>query len=363
MKRTILHSLAAGVMAGAMILSGITVNEPVSMAASKKAKTQTAVEKALTGVKSGKTTYYIKKTNLISVKGKKTKVLAKQVNSFRISGKNIYYVRNFSKLYRMKKNGTSKKKLTGTCSRILGIHGSNIHYTGSLGVYRIQTNGKGKKKIFRYGMGASAVCSGGRIYAKYVSSSTGVLVQSAKYNGSDKKTEFTDATGNEGAFYVKNNQLRVAVVNKKDELSLYTKDENGAWQSKKADLGGKRADYILYDKGKLYAFAGTTVYQVNETGESTVILELSEFGISTIWNFGRFEKKGAYWILEDYGDDGGHCVYLIHANTKKLVKTLAMPAGNWGDEENIDYVLKKGTVYVRYSGDGGEALYKTYTLA
>lgn len=260
MKRTILHSLAAGVMAGAMILSGITVNEPISMAASKKAKTQTAVEKALTRVKSGKTTYYIKKTNLISVKG--------------------------------------------------------------------------KKKIFRYGMGASAVCSGGRIYAKYVSSSTGVLVQSAKYNGSDKKTEFTDATGNEGAFYVKNNQLRVAVVNKKDELSLYTKDENGAWQSKKADLGGKRADYILYDKGKLYAFAGTTVYQVNETGESTVILELSEFGISTIWDFGRFEKNGAYWILEDYGD-----------------------------EENIDYVLKKGTVYVRYSGDGGETLYRTYTLA
>ena len=350
------------------------------MAKSKKDSVKVQVLKAVSGVKSGKYTYYLDNTTLKRAKKNgKAKVVAKKVNRFKLSGKYIFYNKG-TKLYRIKKDGTGKAKLLAShCNYIQELKGNRIIYAGAYGKFSVKTNGKENKKIFSYSQDFHRL--GDRLYYDKDIRDTkgekvGVEFRSKKMDGTDdiceKIFDYTDVFA-----YVAGNMFHVFCRDSVDrtKILIYSKQADGTW-SVVENKCNYSFDHAGVADGKLFFFhsgtgnadietgleASTKLFQVNTDGSQTEYLDMAANKMLCFYSLGDFYTTGNYLVMEDGGDDSGHTYYIIDKKSRKVVKKIGIGHYAHGDEELIKIKIIGSRVYVMRGGNGGKIGYNIYKL-
>jgi len=375
MKKGVITLTLAVLLAG-----GIVMFNGQEIAAKTNLKTQ--VQKNITGQKVGKTTYYLNKKDLMSVKsGKKAKKLVKNICSYKVSGKYVYYVSDSLKLYRMKKNGAKKIKLTSGCKSIQMIHGKYICFEGNSGCFTIKNNGKKKTKIFQYD--TKPIYMNGRYYAtqkvdKTDKNAAYCVLQSVKTTGTGKKDEYKFENANETEAFKVNGKVAVVTHYTGKSVSIWQKNDVGIYEEKKIGAEEYIIGKVEYTGGKWIACAterteenkdsdyldvtqkDVCLYEVKEDGTFELFMDLNKMSVAYSQGYNGLKQEGNFYTMESSDRTE---VYVIDKNSKKVIYTIKQ-IKSWGDDsEYFSYKIKKNVIsYQCFNGTKTHFLYRIFKL-
>lgn len=177
----------------------------------------------------------------------------------------IYYVdSNDSHIYRIKPDGTGKKKLTREAVDYLAVNNGFIYYSNNSKnqFYRIKTNGTGKKKLSN-NCAEDIVFLGNRIYFKDENNNFTPYYYSMYMNGTGKK-QMKNNIGNviysDGIYYY---------INYEDGLLYQTNDANCKICSK---VNNVSPEWFAADGDFLYFIDNEVLYRMKRDGTSRAMI-------------------------------------------------------------------------------------------
>lgn len=379
--------ICAGVLAFAIAASAAAGAEPVSAGAktvTKKAEIA-KVQKKLTGVKDKKYTYYLsykKLTDrkLVRTDGKKTKTLKKGVQSFWIKGKYIYYQLSGYGFYRMKKNGTGKKKIATGVMHFLGFHDNYIYFKSIYGykLSRAACDGSEQQFLLSHAKSGTAMIISNRIY--YVTSKTvqtaenelqQKTVYSMKLDGTDLQKEYEAPAGM--SLTIRNRNERLIIF---DEQTAHLRQDNGTYQTiETTDLTaedanietmGKELLFVQYGKdsaadGMLYIL-GAQYYLYDDNLSKKLILDIDKSGVRAVMagEEHTLSKIKQYYVIDSYNDQSCDGIYIFDKNGKFIRKISTVKVG---EDNSYSYVIKNHTLYLSiYNVKKSRYDFETYKL-
>lgn len=354
--------------------------------AASKAATKKKVYKAITSVKNGKYTYYYdgKAIYRENSKGKKTKLSKYATNGeFIINGDDIYYFdKTGVKLYRMKKNGKSQKRYSGTIWNVDMIKGGYLYFNNTIGVHRMKTSGKGRTKILGYSNSYDRVYIGNRIFytsGKNVKRADGTgydylySIYSVNLKGKDKKNHAKGIKAQLNGFdlsIMANGQYLFSFAAGGEIGVIDTKAKKPTYQALMTDdkktyvpvglIGDKiiMAGYEYEEEDvDLFNPIRGTLYSLSVSGEVKSLAEVPDMkghvGVTKV------EKQGNYYWVSCAGDDDFNYNY-IYNKKWELVKKVTR---KYGDVERLKIKGKKLYIVFNKSEDQSfEEHFYTYKI-
>jgi hypothetical protein len=365
----------------------------------KKQADITKVQKKLTGVKDKKYCYYLSyrglsDRKLVRTNGKKTQTLKKDVKSFWISGKYIYYmVRN--SIYRMKKNGTGKKKIAQYVMRILKVQDGYIYFksTRAYKLSRAACDGSGQKFLLSYEKSGTAKIISDRIY--YITKETVQTVENSAEDAVQSSSDDTDTEMIQRTVYSMSldgtdvekeyeapagMNLQIASINDRlvifDEKEAHIRQDDGTTYItiKTSDLAvenalitqmGKNLLYIQYAENSnveygMYYISEAKYYMYDENLSKKLILDIAESGAVIGGEEYSLTKHKQYYILASWYDQSDDGLYIFNKKGKFIRK---IDTSKVGEDNGYSCVIKNNKLYAAiYNDEKGRYDFEIYKL-
>jgi hypothetical protein len=339
--------------------------------ASQKAKVA-KIQKKISGVKSGKYTYYIARNslqdhNLVRSKGKKTQILCKSASQFVVNGKYVYYRTDTdSYLHRMKKNGSGKKRIADTeeGGYIQLIQDGYIYFSYDLDMLaRTKVNGKGKIKVFDTDARRWKIINDRIYYIRTIGDDNGITVGSRKtgvysmaLDGADNRVELesdsfdyetkilsvndTPAIVNGGTVYVKQSSGEYTQMTDETMVPL----PSDLYQENYFFTAGNElfAEYYAESDGKYYS-SGLQYYHYTDDFTKELVIDIDSCGKRVGGEYFSLKKFGKYYLLNSNYDQSSDGLYIFDKNGKFIRKVSTAKSG---EDCPFYYTIKKNTLYV-----------------